>query len=309
MPETPTPARAAGGAPLRALVTGATGFLGSRLCARLVSDDWDVHSVLRLGPEAPPPDTTAHVHDGTTESMLGIVAGACPDVVFHLAGIFIATHAPADVEPLVTSNILFGTQVLEGMSAAGRTRFVNTSTCWQHYLDAPYRPVDLYAATKQAFEDIVDYHTGATGLTAVTLTIYDTYGPGDTRGKLLGTLVRAALDGSTLGLSLGEQKLELVHVDDVVEAYVAAAALLLGGRVTAHERYALRARESVSVRELAAIVEAASGRTIEADWGARSYRDREMMEPWGAGVPVPGWAPRVLLEDGVREVVEWERGR
>jgi nucleoside-diphosphate-sugar epimerase len=293
----------------RALVTGGTGFLGTRIAARLLNAGWHVDCVTRPIPEEAPAGTTAHLHDGTTERMIAIVAAARPDVVFHLAGLFVATHAPADVEPLIASNVLFGAQVLEGMSAAGGGRFINTSTCWQHYLDAPYRPVDLYAATKQAFEDIVDYHADATGVQAVTITIYDTYGPGDTRGKLLEKLVRAALDGAPMGLSPGEQQLELVHVDDVVEAYVAAADLLLADAVSGHERYALRARERVTVRELAAVVERAAGRAIDADWGARPYRDREMMEPWSAGVPVPGWAPAVSLEDGVRQVVEQERGR
>jgi nucleoside-diphosphate-sugar epimerase len=287
-----------------ALVTGATGFIGRHLSQRLVAEGWEVHCIVRQSSEAPPAGAFSHVYDGTTDCVLGIVECTEPDIVFHLASLFVAEHRPSDVEPLVCSNVLLGAQLLESMSVAGCQRLVNTGTCWQHFGDADYDPVNLYAATKQALEDIVQYYVSARDLTAVTLKIYDTYGPEDTRGKLVQQVVKAALRGDRISLSPGGQKLELVHIDDVVRAFTVAAELALSGRADGHVRYAVRAMERLDLRGIVELVERISGHAIDAAWGALPYRQREVLEPWRLGKPVPGWMPEVSLESGLREVIE-----
>jgi nucleoside-diphosphate-sugar epimerase len=287
-----------------ALVTGATGFIGRHLSQRLIAEGWEVHCIVRPSSETPPAGAISHVYDGTTDSVLGIVEATAPDIVFHLASLFVANHGPSDVEPLVYSNVLLGAQLLEGMSVGGCRRLVNTGTCWQHFGDADYDPVNLYAATKQALEDIIQYYVNARDLTTVTLKIYDTYGPDDTRGKLVQQLVKAALEGHQLKLSPGGQKLELVHIDDVVQAFTVAADLALSGHADGHVRYAVRATERLDLRAIVSLVERISGHTIDAAWGALSYRQREVLEPWRLGQAVPGWTPEVRLEAGIREVVE-----
>jgi nucleoside-diphosphate-sugar epimerase len=139
----------------RALITGATGFIGSHLARRLDASGWEVDAVLRSdsGAERLPHAARVHRHDGTTEGMVALVAAAQPDVVFHLASLFIAEHKTADVTRLIESNLLLGTQLAEAMRVHARTRLVNTGTVWQHYDDREYSPSSLYAATKQAFVD------------------------------------------------------------------------------------------------------------------------------------------------------------
>src|SRR5688572_14565536 len=87
-----TAAARAGGR--RALVTGASGFVGSHLLRHLTDAGWDVHAVLRSGSlrERLGGLATVHAHDGTTESLVDVVGAAAPDVVFHLASLFIAEH-------------------------------------------------------------------------------------------------------------------------------------------------------------------------------------------------------------------------
>src|SRR5207247_1687541 len=94
---------------------------------------------------------------------------------------------------------------------------------WQHFGGEEYHPADLYAATKQAFVDVLRYFVEAAALEVVTLELYDSYGLDDARVKLMPALRRAALDGGRIALTDGRQQLDLVHVDDVVRAYEAAA--------------------------------------------------------------------------------------
>lgn len=287
------------------LVTGGTGFIGTHLCRRLISDGHSVHVVVEPTHRDVVHGASAHELDGTTGGMLQILDDTRPDLVFHLASLFLSTHRPEDIAPLIASNVLLGTQVLEAMAQVGCKRLVNVGTGWQHYEGAAYDPVNLYAATKQAFEDIAAYYV-AQGVGTTTLALYDTYGPDDLRPKILPRLLDAATTGAPLDLSPGEQLLHIVYIDDVIEAFVVAAGLLDVAPAPAAKRYCIAADSPISLREIASAVERVTGRVIDAHWGARDYREREVMVPW-VGEHLPGWHPKVPIEDGIRRLLDSER--
>jgi nucleoside-diphosphate-sugar epimerase len=268
-----------------------------------------VHAVVRPGSAAAGLAGTPHTHDGTTEGMLAIVQASRPDVVFHLASLFIAEHRADQVAQLVASNLLLGLQLAEGMGAAGRTLLVNTGTAWQHYENEDYDPVNLYAATKEAYLDLLRFYQEAAGLEVITLELYESYGPRDPRPKLMTALVRAARQatgeggaGARLALTDGTQRLDLVHVRDIARAYARAAERLLRGEVAGSERWAVRSGEPRSVREVVELVGRTAGKPFAAEWGVRPYRAREVMEP-PERPTLPGWRAEIPLEAGIRELL------
>ncbi len=291
-----------------ALVTGGTGFVGSNLCRRLVRDDWKVHLI------ATPNDSSAllddirdqlqiHVHDGSADNMSSIMAITKPDVVFHLASLFLSEHAANDIDRLIVSNVLFGTQLLDAMAAHGITRFVNTGTSWQHYGNEAYSPVNLYAATKQAFEDILLYYVEAKGVQAITLKLFDTYGPNDPRPKLFHLLEKLAYEGTSLAMSPGKQIIDLAHVSDVVAAFEVAAHRLVQTHVVGHEGYAISSDTPMSLQAVVETFERVLGRKLAIEWGGKPYRAREVMTPWDKGQRLPGWKPAVPLEAGIADLL------
>jgi nucleoside-diphosphate-sugar epimerase len=254
-------------------------------------------------------NVTFHIHDGSSTGMFEVVAGVKPLVVFHLASLFLSEHTAEQVEPLIRSNVLFGTQLVEAMTANRVRLLVNTGTSWEHYCSKPYSPVNLYAATKQAFESILQYYVEAKGLHVVTLKLFDTYGPYDQRPKLFTLLRRIADEQKTLEMSLGGQMIDLVYVDDVVEAFVLSAERLLGCAVAGHERYAVSSGKQLRLRDLVDLYGRVTGRVMPVAWGGRPYRPREVMVPWNTGTPVPGWQPKVGLEEGIRQMEHTRQGQ
>jgi nucleoside-diphosphate-sugar epimerase len=291
------------------LVTGATGFIGANLVRRLVAKGHEVAALARPDSDlsrlgAARPRVTVAVFDGTLPSMIDALEQARPDMVVHVASLFLAQHRPEDVGRLIASNIDMPAKLLEAMAAVGATRLINTGTSWQHHLDAPYNPVNLYAATKQAFEDILAYYQEARGLRALSLKLFDTYGPGDVRPKLFSLLRRAARTGEPLKMSPGEQLIDLVHIDDVLDGYVLAIDAF---DALAPGSYALGNPERLSLRRLVAVYSEIIGRPLRIEWGGAPYRPRETMIPWTQGRALPGWSPRVALRDGIRAMeMAWD---
>lgn len=296
---------------MRRLVTGVTGFIGSHLARRLAAEQGELHLVVRAGTASAarprlPANAALHLYDGSTESVVALIEEARPDVVFHLASLAISEHTTAQLRPLVESNVLFPTQILEAMTLAGARRFVNMGSAWQHFEGRPYSPTGLYAGTKQAFEAIAHFYAEARGLDAVTLKLFHAYGPGDPRARLVTQLVRAALTGTHLPMTPGEQPVDLVYIEDVIEALLAAERRLVGNGTRGLESFAIASGRPLRVRELASLVERVTGRRLDIGWGELSYKERAMMAPFDLGGPIPGWAPRVSLEEGIRRLWEAE---
>ncbi|WBS02780.1 NAD(P)-dependent oxidoreductase [Pseudoduganella sp. SL102] len=281
------------------LLTGATGFIGSHVARRLVADGWQVHAVVRDPAAVLPEGVAGLVHDGTTAGMTDLMHKASPRVVVHLASLFLAQHCPADIVPLLQSNVVFGAQLAEAMQVTGVRHLVNAGTSWQYFHSEKYRPVCLYAATKEAFEALLRFYVDSAGLQVITLKLFDTYGPGDPRPKLMHLLKNAAREKTALSMSPGEQLIDLVYIDDVVDAFLVAITRLLAGVVGGMEEYGVSSGAPLTLRALAERFSKISNLPLAIDWGGRPYRPREVMTPWQDYRLLPGWKPKVDIDQGI----------
>jgi nucleoside-diphosphate-sugar epimerase len=219
-----------------------------------------------------------------------------PEIIIHLATHFAATHNRTDISSLVRSNVEFGSQLVESAAQLG-AMFVNISSSWQHFDGKPYSPVSLYAATKQAFLDIAQYYQ-ETGLDFRNLTIYDTYGPTDTRNKLISQLLKAAKNGDPIAMGSGDQLINLLELEDVISAILITSALPPATEADPID-YVVRAEQSISIRQLVEVVEQVTGKKIDVVWGARATRSREMTTDWIFGRMLPGWEQGIPLIKGL----------
>lgn len=289
------------------IVTGATGFVGSNLCKRLVKDNHEVHIICRensklnnLKDILDKIKIFRYSDDITT--LINYFKEVKADCVFHLASVFIAEHNSNDVANLVDSNIKFSTELLEAMYLSGTKNIINTGTSWQHFENEDYNPVCLYAATKQAFESILTYYVNAYNFKAITLKLFDTYGETDTRNKLINNLRNIAINKTELNMSNGYQKIDLTHIEDVVNGFLHAFDLTNASNFESNKSYAVCTGRVITLRELIDIFEKVNNLKLNINWGARPYRFREVLIPWDNYTMLPEWKSTISLEEGVARI-------
>jgi nucleoside-diphosphate-sugar epimerase len=289
------------------LITGATGFVGSHLANRFLSLNRPVHCIVRPNSKLERiswlcGEVKVHIYDGTTASVQRTLAEVRPRSVFHLASMTNASPGTDQIEDMILSNILLGTQLLEAASANGTESFISAGTFWQHFDSQGYSPRCLYSATKQAFEDILRYYADARGLKATVLALFDTYGPYDPRNRLFTQLRDASRTGIPLKMSAGGQMMDLVYIDDVVRAFIQAEMRLAKLAPTSLKVYGISSGKHILLRHLVAQYCQVTGFNVPVEWGAKPYREREIMVPWIPNEPLPEWSPRVCLDEGIRRM-------
>jgi nucleoside-diphosphate-sugar epimerase len=292
----------------RALLTGATGFTGSHVMRELLKAGWKVDILIRPSSsinliENFLSNVNIHKFDGNDiGDLTSIVSSVSPNVVIHIASEVIGDHKPSDVTGIIKSNILFGSLLLEAMTHAGVKNFINTGTYWEHYDNLDYSPVGLYAASKFAFQNILQYYIDLNGINAITLKLFDTYGPNDPRPKLMNLLLKASLTGDYIEMTKGEQKIDLIHVEDVAAAYLLSTKRLSSNLVSGHEVFGVSGGNRLSVKEVVELFQTLSGQKLNIKWGARNYRKREVMEP--CNLPsLPNWSPKISLRNGISSLL------
>ena len=289
---------------MRILVTGATGFIGTNLTRELRKNN----DLFILGQFEGDPEKLrlpGIVMTDDIQRLADYIKSNEIEGIIHLASLYLTVHTPKQVKDLVLSNIYFGTAVLEAASLAGTIKwFLNTGSIWQNYnvTGAEYNPVNLYAATKQAFIAMAKYYSDVFGIRFCTLKLCDTYGPNDTRKKILKLFKEYSETGEVLKMSPGEQEIDLIYITDIIAGFTHLAELL-SDSVELADEYVLTSGKQIPLKELAQLFSKVSGKKLNIEWGGRPYRDREVMIPW-KGTPVPGWKAKIDVQKGIKLFLE-----
>jgi CDP-paratose synthetase len=286
---------------MKIFITGATGFIGKHLIHKLLEESVEITINLR--------NKSINLFDKKVKTYhLGLDIEKDIDFlkkeqfngVVHLATYFATTHKPYEIENLIDSNVKFASYILECASQAKIKWFVNTGTFWQHYQNETFAPVNLYAATKQAFENIAQFYIETNQINFCTLKLSDTYGPEDTRPKIFNLWKNIAKTGKPIDMSPGNQLIDIVYIDDVINAFL----LMINSKVERPNGavYVVKSELRYTLKELAAIFENCINQKLNINWGGRRYNDREVMVPWESGVLIPGWKQKTCIEDGINKL-------
>lgn len=280
----------------KAIVTGATGFMGQHLCRQLSAAGWKVQAIHRR----PSSDATlsklrglnvATVAIDSSDDLRKFITAAQPDVVFHLAAHQVIDYSASDVNKFLYANVALGTGLLEGLAGSGCV-VINAASYFQ-FRDGEPVAHSLYAATKQAFIEISKFYRCKRGVDVRHVVLYDSFGPADTRNKLIPQLMDAVKTKSSVSLGPAHQAINILYIDDIVAGLIAASG---PGNP---EFMAVSATESTTVGEIVSEMERVSEATLDKSFDI-SRETTDLVERSGNWPSPHGWQPEWTLADGLR---------
>lgn len=291
----------------RILVTGASGFLGSHLCRRLIQGGAEIHAVSRTIEGAPsenPRWWRVDLEDyAATKNLFESVR---PHVVFHLSGQATGEPDIRHVLPMFRSQLLSTVHLLIIAAEMGCRRIILTGSLTEPQAgrvdSAPSSP---YAASKWASSAFGRMFQRLYQTPVVIVRPFMVYGPHQNPKKVIPYAIRSLLRGDQPKLTSGKWPVDWIYVDDVIDGFIAAvetpgiegATVDLGtGRLVSVE---------AMIRQIVEIL----GISIEPQFGALSSRLCEDVR--AADVEhtrrVLGWQPKISVYEGLRRTIEWHR--
>jgi UDP-glucose 4-epimerase len=294
----------------RLLVTGASGFIGARLCERAEELGAVVHGVSRRSsPDASPALRWEHLDLTDEAAVRALVGRVQPDVVLHLTSEVSGERSADVVLPMLRANLVTAVNVMLACHEAGCRRVVLAGSMEEPDFGDPDAVAQSpYAAAKWAALTYARMFRTLYELSVVHLRIFMVYGPGqrDLR-KLVPYVTTSLLRGEAPELMSGEREVDWIYVDDVVDAFLAAA--VTPGADSAS--LDIGSGKLVTVRSVVADLRRLVGGSVEPSFGARRDRklERVRVADPATAAAVIGWRPRTSLEDGLARTVDFYRAQ
>jgi nucleoside-diphosphate-sugar epimerase len=307
---------------VKALVTGAAGFIGSTLADALTTRGVDVIGLdcftdyygrdikeSNLAPLRQRPGFT-FVEDTLQTVDLDRVLDDVTHVYHLSAQAGVRKSWGRDFLTYTTNNVDATQRLLEGVKDRALEKFVyaSSSSVYGDAVEIPMRedvmvqPVSPYGVTKLAAEHLCLLYTANYGVPTVSLRFFTVYGPKQRPDMGFHRFLRAALTGQPITLyGDGEQTRDFTYVDDIVSALMAAGAQGKAGGV-----YNIGGGSRVSINEVLEMVGRVTGREVTILREPAQKGDmRDTFADTSRAKAELGFSPSTPLEQGLRAEAEW----
>jgi nucleoside-diphosphate-sugar epimerase len=294
------------------VVTGASGFIGRHLVARLCDLGADVHGIAR--------SDSSFEHNRYRSISLDLVRynsvkrtfGALkPDFVFHLASHVMGAPDLQHVIPAFRANLTACVHVLSACAEndVAKHRIVLTGSLVEPPPDRMEMvPSSPYAAAKWAASSYARMFHALYDLPTAIARVFMVYGPAQRdESKLVPYFVKTLLAGDRPKLTSGTRLIDWVYVSDVVDGFIAIATTpgIEGDSID------LGSGQLIATRDFATKICEVMGTSLRPEIG--TLPDRPMEPVFQADVERSfkkiGWRPKTSLEHGLSEVIDYYRRR
>jgi UDP-glucose 4-epimerase len=308
---------------VRAVVTGAAGFIGSQLTERLLAEGHEVTGIDAFVDYYPRPVKEENLRRArAVADRFTLVEGALQDLalepllegaaqVYHLAAqAGVRASWGKEFDRYTEHNVLGTQRLLEAAVAAGVPRLVYASSssvygdCESLPLreDSPCRPVSPYGVTKLAAEHLCHLYARNMGLPVVSLRYFTVYGPRQRPDMAFHRFLKAAREGRPLTLyGDGTQTRDFTYIEDILAATRAAAESGRPGTA-----YNVGGGERVAMSDVLRLVEDVTGCTLNIRREETQKGDmRDTFADTSAARRDLGFRPTVPLREGLAREWQW----
>jgi nucleoside-diphosphate-sugar epimerase len=297
----------------KALVTGASGFIGHHCLAPLVARGYDVHAVSSRGEGEAVPGVTWHKADLLRR---GEAAGLCervkPSHLLHLAWYVVPGKLISS--PLNYDWVAASMELVRAFADHGGRRLAACGSGYEYdwrygYCSerlTPATPDTVYGSCKQALNLMVQAFAAQAKISAAWGRVFFLYGPREHPDRLVSSVVRSLLAGEPARTSHGRQIRDYMHVQDVADGLVALLDSAVEGPVN------VSSNQATTLREIVLTAARLLDRADLLQIGAIPARANDTPLVVGENVRVRtevGWEPHFDLETGLQQTIDWWRNR
>ena len=297
----------------RVLITGADGFIGSRLTRELVEIGARVFGAVHTAgsPRLAGVKLETSVGDlSDFEVASSAFRASKPQIVFNTASTVNTTRDFNVLEEILQNTYGIARNVLSAAAAGGVERFIQFGSIDEYgFAGVPFKedmheqPFSPYSLGKTMGTHTALTFGRMTNMRVSVVRPAATYGPAKD-GLLISNIIKSGLEKEDFDMNLGEQKRDLVYVDDLVVGVLSVGA----NEKAAGEIFNLGSNRAYGVRDVANMVNESMGNPITVNFGAKEYRIPDFMEFYmdsSKAEKVLGWKPAVGLEEGIKKTVHW----
>jgi nucleoside-diphosphate-sugar epimerase len=285
------------------------------LTRRLLEDEREVHALVRPGSDLwrlDGIDAPVHEVDLSDEAAVSsLVARIRPAWIFHLAAHGAYPHQ-SDLRTMISTNVLGTIHLVEACLRVGFETLVNAGSSSEYGAlnhapgeDEEPRPTSDYAVTKLTATLYCRAAAARSGQSIPTLRLYSVYGPYEEPSRFVPQLAARGLEGKLPPLVSPQVARDFVHVEDVVDAFLAAAA---GRGPDPGAVYNIGTGRQTSIRQAVEVARRLFAIDDEPEWDTMPNR------PWDTSIWVAnpakiakelGFQPRIAFEDGFARFARW----
>jgi dTDP-4-dehydrorhamnose reductase len=265
------------------LVVGSTGNLGAVVMRVLQKMEVEVQPVIKqVGLD---PEFVIIPFKGIFSSN-----NRLPDVIVNLSNSYFPSPSQEEREKMRES-ILGVAVAIANSASVWRASIISFSTYFQ-YAPREHSPWSAYSSLKTQAQSILINESMKSDVSLSDFVLYDTYG-GSRKSKFFDLALESQIRNQVMDASLGEQVVNLSHVEDIAETVAKEIFLLIETREKHEIRISeLRSSTTLSLRSLVDEINSVSGKQLAINWGRLPYRKKEVFQLWESGLPTPQiWKP------------------
>jgi CDP-paratose synthetase len=286
---------------MKLLISGASGYIGSHLLKKIDTNKYELCILVRK--QLKDISINSVVIDTTKTGWKKQVHSFNPEVVLHLASHLTSSDDESQIDKLIDANISFGTHLLDALKGTSVNTFINTGTFAEYHMrDGKKTPAYLYAATKTAFCSIIDYYQAVIGYRVFNIILYTVYGGTHSAKKLIDYIFESLDQSKSVNMTPGEQVLDFIHIDDVVDFYKTLLSNL-GNFKNNYNEIHIGNGDGITPKRIAGLMETITGKKTNINWGGLPYRPNDTMfsvAPKELSGHQIGWEPSLTIEEGIR---------
>ena len=293
---------------LTILITGANGFLGTHLLARLSQSHANIHAVSRGAPAATGSIRWWPGNVAEFPWIRDLIAYVKPDVIYQLASASMGGQEPELVLPTFENDLRTTVNVLVAARECGCRRVIITQS-----LDEPMSfcerpsPSSPYAAAKAAAGLYGRMFHQLYRFPVVMLRPFMTYGPRQKDHKLIPYTIQSMLKGQSPALASGARCVDWVYMDDIISAFLAAAT----SPQAVGKEIDLGSGSLIPIRDVVEQIQRLIPGAPDARFGSLPDRLNEQVRlaDLKAARTTLAWRATTSLRMGLSQTIEWYRQR